>query len=214
MNRRIVVLGWILVLGLSPSLLEAQSLSKQQQEAFKEKCLVLAKTFCTYIEGLTEDNSKSKDMSPEEFFESDMCQWTIGQMKKFFSKEHANSNKIIDYTPTGKPPHKSTSIDGYIRLLLNQRRKYKSVLYDFAAFQITDLEKKKGENGKVYYEGKVNFQQNYFASKHSTGNSEKKWDVEHEDYKSLTFTIDVIETRDGKYFAISFHKLVLNYDSY
>lgn len=192
-----------------PNNIIAQKLSKAQQAEFEIKCIQLANAFCGYIDELTEEKSLEEDMSTEEFFNSDVCQWNINQMKSFFSTKNLKTNKIIGYTPTGSPPIKYTSIDNYIKLLLNQRLKYKSVVYDFSAFQINKLVERVDKNGEIYYEGKVKFKQNFYASKNHVGNSELGWDVFHEDFKSLVFTIKQVRTAEGRFFAITFHKLIV-----
>lgn len=192
----------------------AQKLSKNERKEFQEKCKQLAQTFCGYIEELTEENSNSKNMTIDQFYNSEVCQFTINQMRQFFSEENLKTNRIIGYTPNGRPPVQYTSIEKYIRMLLNQRKRYRTVNYNFSAFIVTELIERIDQNGKIYYEGKVNFKQNYMASKKYKGNAEVGWDVFHEDFKSLTFKIEHIKTRDGKYFAITFHKLEVDLQSY
>lgn len=190
-------------------------LTLKEREEFQQKCKQLAQTFCGYIEELTEENSNTKDMTITEFFESDVCQFTIGQMRKFFAEEKLATNKIIGYTPTGKPPVKYTSIESYIQILLNQRKRYRTIRYDFSAFVVTELIEKTDENGKIYYEGEVKFKQNFLASKESDLDPEiDDWPVFHEDYKKLTFKIQRTKTRDGKFYAITFHKLLVDVEAY
>lgn len=204
----------LLVFFVNANYCVAQKLSKKERKEFTKKCKLLAQTFCGYIEELTEENSYNQNMTVDEFFNSEDCQFSISQMKSFFSKENLASKKNIGYTPTGKPPVVYTSIDKYIRLLLNQRRRYRTVQYEFSAFVITDLIEKTDKNGMIYYEAEVKFKQNFLASKKHKGNSETGWNVFHEDYKKLTFKIKPITTKDGKYYAITFHKLEVDLQEY
>jgi len=197
----------------------AQRLSEKELLSFEGECKQLARTFCGYIEDLTEENNNSKDMTFYEFYHSELCQDVIFLLKSFFSNEALNRGKTIGYTTGGKKEGvpvevRYVSVDKYINMILSQRKNYKTVRYDFSAFKVVDLKEKIDRDGNIYYEGRVKFKQNYYTSLNSVGNSEKGWDVFHEDFKQLTFKIESLKTEEGKYYAITFHKLEIDLEEY
>lgn len=205
----------ILILLLNVSTTFAQSLSKKEQKIFKEKAATMAERFCDYISYMT--NKKSNNASNiSECSDSPTCNKVFNLVKNYFAVSQRGKNaKAVAYTQRvkGKTVEMWTSISGYATMLINQKKRYKLVLYKFSSFYATDLVPIQTENGITKYEGKVCFQQDYMPYKKDeyieTGGS-----IRHEDHKCLTYDIQQINKDGNRYWAVSLNQLTINHEAY
>lgn len=205
----------ILILLLNSPSVFAQSLSDKEQKIFKEKAVTMAKRFCDYVSYMT-DKELNNASNIKECSDSPTCSKVFNLVKNYFAVSQRGKNaKAVAYTQRvkGKVVEMWNSIDGYATMLINQKKRYKLVLYQFSSFYATDLVPVQTINGVTKYEGKVCFQQEYLPYKEGefveTGGS-----TYHRDYKCLTYDIKQINKDGNRYWAVSLNQLTINHEAY